>query len=119
VLGLVPWIGDAVTLLFGAVLLVTAAQLRVPRVIQARIAFTAMLDFILGLVPVAGDLFDFAFRANARSMALLDRHAYERRPSSFGDRFFVAVVLGAMTACVAVPALLLIWLARVIGAGWF
>jgi hypothetical protein len=118
IVGLVPWVGDAVTLLFGLVAFITAVQLRVPRVVQVRIAFTALIDFVLGLLPVAGDLFDFAFRANARSMALLDRHAFDARPPSLGDYLFVAVVLGVMALAVLLPVLVVAWLMRTLDIGW-
>ena len=31
-------------------------------------------DSLLGAVPIAGDLFDFAFKSNRRNVALLRRH---------------------------------------------
>ena len=33
-------------------------------------------------VPIVGDLFDFAWKANDMNLALLERHAYEERPAS-------------------------------------
>jgi hypothetical protein len=79
-LGLVPGLGDAVTLLMAAFMLGEARRLGVPKHQQARIAAYYGLDFLLGLVPVLGDLFDFAFKANRRSLDLLHRHAARGRP---------------------------------------
>lgn len=107
ILGLVPWIGDAVTLVFGGILLVTAVQLRVPRVVQARILIVALLDFVIGLVPIAGDAVDFAFRANARNMALLERHAYESHPPSWRDWLLVGGFMAALLLALAIPVFLL------------
>ena len=40
------------------------------------------LDALIGMVPILGDLFDFAFKAQTRNLALLDacaRHAAQDR----------------------------------------
>lgn len=117
VLGLVPWFGDAVTLVFGAILLVTAVQMRVPRVVQARILIVTLLDFVIGLVPIAGDAVDFAFRANARNLALLERHVYESHPPSWRDWLLVGGFMTAMLLALAIPLLLLSLLLSSLGIG--
>jgi hypothetical protein len=32
------------------------------------------IDFVLGVVPIFGDLFDLAFKANCKNAMLLERH---------------------------------------------
>ena len=56
--------------------------------------FNVAIDTLVGLVPVVGDLFDFAWKANDMNMALLERHAYEERPARRGDWLFVVVLIG-------------------------
>ena len=118
IVGLIPWLGDAVTLVFGAIVFVTAVQLRVPRVVQARILFIALFDFAVGLVPLAGDLVDFFYRANARNLALLEKHAYESHPPDREDWAIVGVTLGALALVLFVPLLVLALLLRSLGLAW-
>jgi hypothetical protein len=110
VLGLVPGLGDVLPPLFAIAVLWHAYLLRVPRVVQLRMVFNVMLDALVGLVPVVGDLFDVAWRANDRNMALLERHAYEDRPPSTGDVVFVGAVALLLVALAAAPVLLAGWL---------
>src|SRR3954463_13323154 len=58
-LGLIPGLGDLTTPLFASLLLLHAVRLRIPRVVQVRMLMNAAIDFLIGVVPVVGDLFDF------------------------------------------------------------
>jgi hypothetical protein len=44
------------------------------RLIVARMLANVALDGVIGAVPLVGDVFDVAWRANRRNMALLQRH---------------------------------------------
>ena len=46
--------------------------------------FNAAIDALVGAMPVAGDLFDFAWKSNQMNLALLERHAYEERRAAVG-----------------------------------
>jgi hypothetical protein len=43
----------------------------IPREIIARMLANVLLDLLVGAIPIAGDLADIWFRANARNVALL------------------------------------------------
>ena len=73
-IGLVPGIGDAVTTLLSLYIVREARALGAPRLLIARMLANVALDGVVGAVPVAGDLFDVAFRANRRNVALLRQH---------------------------------------------
>jgi len=54
-----------------------------------------LLDAAIGAIPVLGDLFDIAFQANTRNVALLIQY-YERdepRPSALKSMLLLALVL--------------------------
>lgn len=118
ILGLVPGLGDAVTTLFGCLIILQAIQMRIPRVIQLRMALNVLIDAVLGVVPFVGDLFDFAWRANDRNFRLLERHAYEAAKPSAGDWVFVLAILGLLLACTLTPIVLLAWLLGALGRSW-
>jgi hypothetical protein len=102
--GLIPGWGDLVAPIFTAVLLWQARALGLPRLVQLRMIANAGLDALVGAVPLVGDLFDFAFKANQRNAALLERYARDRRPS-VGDRVFLAFLLLLLIGLAAVPIL--------------
>ena len=110
VLGLVPGMGDVTTPLFSAVLLLQAVRLRIPKVVQLRMLLNAAIDLAIGLVPLVGDMFDFAWRANVRNLALLERYAQPGARATRADWAFVLVVLGVLALLAITPLLLIGWL---------
>jgi hypothetical protein len=71
VVGLVPGVGDAVSLAVSSLLIVRAAQLGAPPELLSRLVAMQCLDLILGAVPILGDLVDAGYRANQRSADLV------------------------------------------------
>jgi len=78
IIGLVPGIGDTVTTLMGAYIIVRARELGAPGHLQAAMVGNLVIDTVVGAVPLVGDIFDFAFRSNARNVRLLKRHLDKR-----------------------------------------
>ena len=110
IVGLVPWIGDLVSPLFTIAILWQARDLAVPRVVQMRMIFNVAIDTLLGVVPLVGDLFDFAWKSNDMNLALLERHAELELSGSRGDWAFVALMTLLVVAVAAAPLLILAWL---------
>ena len=73
-IGLVPGIGDIVSTVLSLYIVREARALGAPPLLIARMLANVALDGVVGAVPVAGDLFDAAFRANRRNVALLRAH---------------------------------------------
>ena len=74
-LGLVPLGGDLLTgLIQAGLVLVALYHYRVPRLVAARMMGNVLLDIAVGSIPLVGDLFDVAFKANTRNLRLLDRY---------------------------------------------
>lgn len=76
--GLVPGVGDSVTALVGLYMLLEARRAGAPNGLLARMAGNVAVDWVVGSVPVVGDLFDFAFKAHRRNADLLRRHLQDR-----------------------------------------
>jgi hypothetical protein len=115
ILGLIPGLGDLVSPLFTIGIIWQARDLGVPRVVQARMIFNVIIDTALGLIPLAGDLFDFAWKSNNMNLALLERHAVEEHEASRSDWGFVILCTAALIAIAAVPLLLIGWIFSVLG----
>jgi hypothetical protein len=112
---LLPELGDTLTAAVSLTLLGVAFRQRVPKLVLARMLTNVALDALLGAIPVVGDVFDFAFRANDRNLALIERHRGDpTKPATLGDRLVVFGVGLLALALLAVPfvagALLVRWL---------
>ncbi len=110
ILGLVPGVGDLVSPLFAIAILWQARDLALPRLIQWRMIGNIAIDSLIGAVPVAGDLFDFAWKANNRNIALLERHAREERAPSAGDWLFVIAMIVVVVVVALTPFVIVGWL---------
>ena len=77
VLGLIPGAGDALSALISIYMIHQARRLGVGKQVLAAMVANVAADALLGSVPVLGDLFDFAFKANTRNLLLLEKHLAE------------------------------------------
>ncbi|WP_251341559.1 DUF4112 domain-containing protein [Haloplanus halophilus] len=101
-IGLLPVVGDAVGAALSAYVLSVAVRTGVPRATLARIALVLWIDATVGAVPVLGDLFDAYWKANRRSVRLLDARIADPSSAAADRRYLwwtgVAVAaLGAAT----------------------
>ncbi len=74
IVGLVPVGGDAILGAISLYIVYEAAQLGVPAPQLARMVANVGLEVLGGSVPVLGDLFDMALKANLRNLAIIERH---------------------------------------------
>ena len=72
IIGLVPGFGDAAGALISGYIVYEAARMNAPRSVLAQMVMNVALEFIIGSIPVIGDLFDAMFKANIRNMRLLE-----------------------------------------------
>ena len=113
---LLPGVGDAVGALLGLLLVLIAVHRRVPPVVVARMLLNVAADSLVGIVPVAGDAFDFYFKANRRNLALLEQRLPQRR-SHWTDWLVVWGAAVLALAAVTAPIVFLVWIgSRIIGA---
>lgn len=108
---LAPGVGDLATAGLGFYLVVIAWRRRLPAVVLARMLLNLALDAFLGSVPLVGDLFDFAFGANTRNLALLEAR-YETGRYTAGDVLIVLLALLVLLSALVVPILLVVALVR-------
>ena len=73
-LGMIPGVGDAAGALLSAYILYEAIRLGAPTSVLLRMVANIGIDTVVGAIPVAGDIFDIAWKANKKNAALL--HTY-------------------------------------------
>lgn len=118
IVGLIPILGDLLTPLFSILILRTAMQLGVPRVVQARMLLNVFVDAVAGSVPFLGDLLDAAWKANEWNMRLLEEHAWTVRPPSAADWVIVGAAALVLLLAIALPLAGLYLLLHAMGRGW-
>jgi len=73
-IGLVPVVGDTITTLISLYIVREARALGASRLVIARMLANVAVDGLAGAVPMLGDMFDVAWRANRRNVALLQKY---------------------------------------------
>jgi hypothetical protein len=115
-IGLIPGLGDAAGALISAYIVNEARSLGAPRSVLLRMMGNVMIETVIGSIPVAGDLFDAAFKANSRNLALLARYQLDPIGSRRSSRLFVVGFFLMLAICVAlmiaIPVLVVLALVR-------
>ena len=65
---------------------------------------------MIGAIPILGDAFDIAWKANRRNYELMTRHLRQPRKHTWKDIGFLCTILLALLAMFAFPALVILWL---------
>lgn len=109
-IGLIPGVGDVITALISSVVISEAARMGVPKVLLLKMAFNVLVDTLVGAIPVVGDLFDFAWKANQRNVRLLNQYMDSPKETVGNSRVFVwclAIVLVALVILIGYLVILL------------
>ncbi len=89
ILGLLPGGGDTLGGVLSAYIVIEAARMGLPRKVIWQMVGNIVFDGIVGLVPILGDLFDIAWKANVRNIALLEKHLHLTTRDLQSDKLFL------------------------------
>jgi uncharacterized membrane protein YbhN (UPF0104 family) len=105
IIGLIPGLGDLAATLISLYVLAAAQRYGVSRITTLRMGLNIAIDAIIGAIPIVGDLFDVAWKANERNVALLRRHTntppHLRHRARRGDWLYVAGIAAILVAILA------------------
>lgn len=78
IVGLIPGIGDTISLGIASFIVGGSHQLNVPKRHLTLMGGNMAIDWVIGLVPIIGDLFDIGWQGNVRNVKIARAHL-ERR----------------------------------------
>lgn len=110
IIGLVPGLGDILAGLASSLIVVAAWFRGVPYVTLARMVANLGIDVLIGAIPLLGDAFDIAWKANRRNYALLTRQIAEPHRHTWKDSVFLVAILLVLSVVFTLPGLLVWWL---------
>ncbi len=113
-IGLIPNIGDTLTVLPSLYILLAGVRYGVPKITLLRMAFNIGLDYVVGAIPFVGDAFDFVWRANKQNMDLIRTRASGHGKGKTSDYVFVFGLIGLLITIligsIIVSGLILYWI---------
>jgi hypothetical protein len=114
-IGLLPGLGDILTNIMSGFIIVRAMQHGVHKGAILRMLLNLGIDTAVGSVPVVGDVFDFAFKANSKNLRIYKESlSGERKP--LRDWLFIVLVIAALIALIILPILGMIYLFQIISS---
>ena len=78
-LGLLPGGGDFASFLISGYMVTMLAKNGASGFVLARMVLNIVIDAVVGSIPILGDIFDVAFKANQLNMKLMQEHYTEGR----------------------------------------
>jgi hypothetical protein len=81
-IGLLPGIGDTLTLLPQLYLIFEALRLKLGALVILKMLLNVLIDWLVGTIPIVGDLFDVAFKSNLRNAKLVAEAIRKKRVES-------------------------------------
>ncbi|WP_260703472.1 DUF4112 domain-containing protein [Edaphobacter flagellatus] len=112
IMGVIPGIGDVLGGIASCIIIIAAWVRGVPYVTLARMVTNVVIEVVVGSVPILGDMFDIAWRANRRNYALLTGSLYEPRKHTIQSWLFLGVLCTVLFLLMLLPMLLIAWLAN-------
>jgi hypothetical protein len=110
IVGLIPGLGDVVAGLLSLVIPLAAWIRGVPYVTLVRMAANLAIGVLVGSIPIFGDVFDIAWKANRRNYRLLTRHLRAPRGHTWRDWAFLFLLAFLLALVFALPVVLMVWL---------
>jgi len=74
IIGLIPGVGDLIATIISAYIIILATQFRLPKGLLGTMIMNVALEFVVGTIPLFGDIFDAYFKSNVRNLDLLEKH---------------------------------------------
>ena len=74
VLNVIPWLGSALGTTISLYLFWIAYRLNVPKYVYLRMFWNIGFDFVLGIIPYAGFVFDLFYRSNLKNYTLIEKY---------------------------------------------
>jgi hypothetical protein len=96
VIGLIPNVGDTLTSFASFYILLAGVRYGVPKITLLRMALNIAIDYVIGSVPVIGDILDFFWKSNDMNMRLIRERATGKGKGTTSDYVFIFVLIGLL-----------------------
>jgi hypothetical protein len=107
-IGLIPGLGDILAGIASFVIILAAWIRGVPYVTLVRMTINLGIEVVIGSIPLFGDIFDIAWKANRRNYRLMVRHLRQPHRHTWKDYAFLLSLLAGALFILAVPFVVLL-----------
>ncbi|MFM2064049.1 MAG: hypothetical protein RLZZ507_3720 [Cyanobacteriota bacterium] len=121
ILGLIPVGGDVLGLIFSIYIIIESARLGVSKASLGRMIVNIIIDALVGAIPMLGDFFDVAWKANNYNLILLEDYLKSPGEKKKADQGFIIALFAGLfllaIVLIALPVILIgiLWKALIGG----
>lgn len=106
IIGLIPGAGDFIGTALSAYIVIEAARLGLSKQTLGKMVYNIVLESVVGAVPIVGDWFDFAWKANVKNIELLESDLGVAQSSQKASGWFILLlVVGLFMLCIGLVSL--------------
>ena len=105
-LGLIPGFGDLVTTAMSLYILSMAASLGAGPSVLIRMGINILIETVVDLIPISGNVFDFYWKANLKNLELLRRHVENPAREAIKSRVIVTLISTGLILVLVLGAVL-------------
>jgi hypothetical protein len=110
IISLVPGAGDWLAGLMSSYFILLGVRADLPPSVLLRMGLNVLLDIAIGSVPLLGDLFDVAWKANIRNAELLEEYQQDAPSTERHSRWMLWSIAAVFILLVVALLLLIGWL---------
>lgn len=94
-IGLIPVVGDIITNSISLYIILRASFLGLPPIIILRMCLNLLIESLVGMLPVLGNIFDFGWKANIKNVELIK--SYQAQPKAIKHKSILMIFLIVFT----------------------
>ena len=96
IIGLIPGGGDVFGAILSIYIMYSGIKIGVPRATVNKMFKNILLEFIVGCIPVVGDLFDIVWKSNQRNVKLIEESIAPEEDNKFIGYITILTLISIM-----------------------
>jgi len=108
IIGLIPGGGDLIGGVISIYIMHSGIKMGVSRETIIRMFVNVTLEFVIGCIPIIGDLFDATWKSNQRNVKLIEDSVMSDENNTIFGYFLIGVLIKVLTGVILLALALLI-----------
>ena len=100
IIGLIPGGGDLIGGAISIYIMHSGIKMGVSRKTLGQMFFNVALEFVIGCIPILGDLFDAAWKSNQRNVKLIEKSVMSDEKNTVFGYFLIGILAIVLTGVI-------------------
>ena len=100
IIGLIPGVGDLIGGALSIYIMHAGIRMGMPRSVIIRMFGNIALEFIIGCIPIIGDLFDAMWKSNQRNVKLIEDSIISEEKNTIFGYFLIGVLIKTLVTAI-------------------